>query len=129
MESNWLIDLDEYEDKCICMRSKTAYIYLYPFVPEVYEVGMKVMTRDGRLVKKVRVGGSGPKTVVVGILDGEELRWDAAGRFEGPYKNSPNDLFLHEKYYLKNWRQLMGMSNAEFAVRYGRPHPSVKIPQ
>jgi hypothetical protein len=129
MDNKWLIDIDEYEDKCICMRSKTAYVYLYPFVPEAYQVGMKVMTRDGRLVKKVRVGGEGPKAIVVGILDGEELRWDAAGRFEGPYKNSPNDLFIQERYLQKDWRLHMSMSNAEWAIRFGIPHPTVKIPK
>lgn len=129
MESNWLIDLEEYEDKCICMRSKTAYIFCYPFMPDVWQSGMKVLTRDGRVVKKVRVGGEAGRQTVIGILDGEELRWDAAGRFEGPYKDSPNDLFLQDRYLMKDWRQNMAMSNAEWALRFGRPHPKVKIPR
>lgn len=131
-ESNrdkWLKDLDAVEGKCICMRTKTAYSYFYPFDPDVFETGMKVCTRDGRLVKNVRVGGNGPKAVVAGMLDGSERRWDAAGRAVNAYTDSPDDLFIQERYLYRDWRVNIGMSNAEWAVRYGRPHPTVKIPK
>lgn len=131
-ESNrdkWLKDLDAVEGKCICMRTKTAYSYFYPFDPDVFETGMKVCTRDGRLVKNVRVGGKGSKAVVVGMLDGSERRWDAAGKAVNAYTDSPDDLFIQERYLYSDWRVNIGMSNAEWAVRYGRPHPTVKIPK
>ena len=129
MDKDWTVNLDEYEDRCICMRSKTAYIYLYPLQTDSYEAGMKVMTRDGRVVKNVRVGGIRGQKVVIGVLDGKELRWDSAGRFESPYRDSPNDLYVPERFFRKGWRQDMAMSNAEWTVRYGRPHPRVKIPK
>lgn len=125
----WIVDPSEYESQCECIRSKTAYIYTYPFVAEVAKTGAKVITRTGRTVKNIRINGKGANAVITGELDGEKLVWDAAGRHDGPYKDSPLDLRISERYFYKDWKTHFGMSNAEFAVRYGRPHPTVKIPE
>ena len=129
LNKNLLVNLDELEPFCVAMRSRTSIIYLYPFQKVVWKNGAKIITRDGRVVKKLRMGGSGGVDVIVGILDGEELRWDAAGRFYGPYKDSPLDLMFPERYAYRNWKEHIGMSNAEWAVNFGRPHPGVKMPK
>lgn len=127
-KNDYIVPIDDYEDQCECIRVHTAYVYTYPFVAEVAKTGAKIVTRDGRVVKKIRMGGINGVDVVVGILDGEELRWDAGGRFEGPYKKSQNDLRIFERYFYKNWKEFMNMSYAEWTIRFGRPHPTVKIP-
>lgn len=124
-DSVWIVNPDEYEDKCIAIRSKTAYIFCYPIVPEVLATGCKVMTRTGQTVKKVQQVQDG----YVGILDGEELHWDRAGRYSGPYKDDQRDLFISERFFRKDWQANIKMSNAEYVVRFGRLHPTVKIPR
>ena len=128
-EDIWIVDPSQFEDQCECIRSRTAYIYTYPFVVEVWKTGAKVITRTGRTVKNVQVNGKGANAIITGELDGERLTWDAAGRYEGPYKDSPLDMRICERYFYKDWKTHFGMSNAEWAVRYGRPHPTVKIPE
>ena len=125
-KNNWIVEPDE--SQCIAMRSHTAIIFCYPFNKEVAKLGPKITTRDGRVVKKVRMGASAGVDVIVGILDGEELKWDAAGRFAGPYEDHPNDLYISERYFMSDWKEHIKMSSAEWAVTYGRPHPGVKIP-
>lgn len=127
--SETYIDLEPYEDQIIAQRSRTAIIFLYPFIKEAYKYGMRVQTRDGRVVKKVRVGGANGVDVVVGILDGEELRWDAAGRFLGPYQDDDRDLYIPERYMYKDWRENIGLSNSEWAMTFGKRHPGVKMPK
>lgn len=128
-EDIWIVDPSQFEDKCVCIRSKTAYVYMYPFCAEVAKTGAKTVTRTGRTVKNVQVNGKGANAVVTGELDGERLTWDAAGRYKGPYVDDDRDLYHYERYFYKDWKTHFGMSNAEFAVRYGRPHPTVKIPE
>jgi hypothetical protein len=123
-----IADTDELEDRCIAVKSKTAYIFCYPICPEVLKAGCKVITREGRVVKKVAHGNSCGVNVYVGILDGQEMRWDEAGRFIGPYEDSPNDLYVSERYWYKDWRNYIKLSNADWELRFGRPHPTVKIP-
>lgn len=124
-----IADTDELEDRCIAVKSKTAYIYCYPICPEVLKAGCKVITRSGRVVKKVAHGNSCGVNVYVGILDGQEMRWDEAGRFIGPYEDSPNDLYVPNRYWYKDWRNYIKLSNAEWELRFGRPHPTVKLPE
>lgn len=128
MPNNLIVDLDSLEPLCIAMRSRTAIIFCYPICKEVLKTGCKVLSRDGRVVKKVRTGTSAGQDVYVGILDGEELKWDSAGRYAGPYKDTPNDLFVPERYFYQDWKTNIGMSNSEWAVKFGRPHPTVAIP-
>lgn len=123
------VDLEELEPYCECMKSRTAYIYTYPFVEQVAKNGAKIMTRDGRVVKKVRMGSANGDYAVVGVLDGEELKWDVAGRFSGPYMDSPLDLRISERYFFKDWKSTMKMSNAEWYATHDRRHPTVKIPE
>ena len=128
MENNsdiWIVNPDEYEDSCIVIRSKTAYVYCYPINKEVLASGAKVVTRDGKTVKRVQLDSTG----YTGILDGEEVMWDSAGRYIGPYKDSPNDLYICERYFRKDWQEHIQMGNAEWAFRYGRLHPGVKMPK
>lgn len=124
LDENTMADL---EMLCIAQKSRTAVIYLYPFVKEVWKHGAKVVTRDGRTVKRVQCGSQGGNDVVVGILDGEELRWDGAGRFKSPYENDPRDLFITERYFRRDWKSWIKLSNAEWAIKFGRPHPYAKL--
>lgn len=128
-KEQWIVDPSQYEDQCECVRAHTAYVYTYPFNAAVAKTGAKVITREGKVVKKIRMGGVDGIDVVVGIVDGKELKWDAAGHFEGPYKESPYDLRIYERYFYKNWKEDIGMSHAEWTIRYGRPHPGVKMPK
>ena len=128
-KSLWIVDPSEYEDLCVCVKSKTAYIYAYPFVKDVWKSGAKVITRSGKTVKKVCIGSSNGEDVIVGILDGQELKWDAAGRFKGPYIEDENDLMICERYWYKDWRNYIKLSNADWELRFGRPHPTVKLPE
>lgn len=123
------IDLDALESKCIAMRSRSAIIYCYPFNDIAVKIGAKILTRDGRVVKKVRTGTSNGVQVVVGILDGEELKWDAAGRFNGPYIDDVKDLFVPERYFFKDWKSTMKMSYSEWYATHERRHPYVNIPE
>lgn len=126
--SGTYIDLGPYEGRVIAMRSRTAIVYLYPFVLEAFRYGMKVMTRDGRVVKGVRVGGAGDDGVVVGVLDGEELRWGGDGRFAGPYIDDDRDIFIPERYMYTDWKDHIKMSNAEWSATFGKPHRGVSVP-
>lgn len=129
MNYNWIVDLDELEPLCICLRTKTCYSYFYPFQKEVWKRNAKIVTRDGRVVKKVRMGYSNGTEVIVGILDGEELKWDEAGRFNGPYVDDVKDLYIQEKFFYKDWKNNIHLSNAEWEMRFGRQHPYVKKPE
>ena len=40
--SETYIDLEPYEDQIIAQRSRTAIIFLYPFIREAYKYGMRV---------------------------------------------------------------------------------------
>lgn len=121
----WIKNPEEYEDKCIAIRSKTIYIFCYPIVSEVLGKDCKVVCRDGRTVKKVKQTYDGYS----GIVDGVEYHWDTAGRYVNPYIDSPLDLFVPERYFRKKRREEVMMSNTEYTIRYGRPHPTVKIPE
>lgn len=127
-DDKWIVDPSEYEDMCECVKSRTAYIYTYPFIKDVWKSGAKIMTRSGQTVKKVHMGSSNGEEVIVGILDGQELKWDAGGRFESPYKDSPLDLRISERYFYKDWKSHIKLSHADWELRFGRPHPTVKIP-
>lgn len=118
----WIVNPDMYEEQCECIRAHTAYVYTYPFVREVWQTGCKVVDRRGRTIRKIQEVHDG----FVGILDGEEMHWDVAGRYVGPYTDSPNDMRIPERFFRKNWQIDMQMSNAEWTMRYGRQHPYVK---
>lgn len=119
----WIVNPDKYEDRCIAVRSKTAYIYCYPLNYDILATGAKVITRDGRTVKKVVLEPSG----YTGLLEGKEEHWDIAGRYIDAYRDSPNDLYIPERFFRKDWQTTIRMSNAEYAIRYGRRHPKAKI--
>lgn len=119
----WIFDPSQLEDKCVVVRSKTAYIYCYPVVPEVLVTGAKVITRTGKTVKKVQRLQDGYE----GFVDGEECHWDLAGRFSGPYKNDPLDIFIPERFFRKDWQAHIKMGNAEWTLKFGRTHPTKKM--
>ena len=123
-----IVDTEELEDRCIVLRSRTAYVYCYPFCKEVWKTGAKIVTRSGQTVKKVQIGSSNGEEVIVGILGGQELKWDAAGRYKSPYIDDENDLMIYERYFYKDWKSHIKLSHADWELRFGRPHPTVKIP-
>lgn len=116
---------DEMEEKCLALKGKGVTLYIYPFNAEVASTGAKVLTRDGRTVKRIRVAAGRNGDIVTGILDGETLQWDIHGRFSSPYLNDSRDLYIPERYFDPDWKQLIRTSNAEWAINYQRPHKNV----
>lgn len=121
---------DEMERNCVAVVQRRNVLYLYPIDKNVLAGGAKVMTRDGRLVKHVRlVTDSKGDSYYTGELDKQLLRWDSAGRFAGPYRNHANDLFIPERYFDPEWKLKIHLTNSEWALQYERPHPNVKKPE
>lgn len=123
-----IADPYEREDQCVALRSRTCFMFCYPIHPDVLKAGGKVLTRDGRVVKKVNYGTSEGAAAYIGLLDDQWLTWDGAGRAEGPYKDSPLDLFVPERYWYRDWRKHISMSYAEWELKFGRRHPNCELP-
>lgn len=125
--NEYLADMDEIEPECIAIRIKGKILYAYPFDKDVADTGAKVITRDGRVVKKVRV--TTDNNAVTGVLGEEVLTWDRAGRINGAYINDERDLYIPERYFMRRWKDFMKLSNSEWAATYQLRHDSVKIPE
>ena len=123
----YIVNLDELEDRCIAMRVHSAIIYCYPFIEEVAKRGAKIMTASGKVVKHVQPATQDDKRVIVGELDGERLVWDVSGNFMGEDGDGSMRLCIPERYFMRNWKSIIKMSNSEFALKYQRPHPTVKV--
>lgn len=125
MKMDQYID-DEMESRCLALRGKGQVMYIYPFVLDIALNGAKVITRDGRKVRNIRVikEQDGSDTVYAS-LDGITLKWDAHGRYSGPYLNHANDLYIPERYFDPDWKQRIQLSNAEWAVNFQRQHHDV----
>jgi len=117
------------ETKCIAIRVHSCIVYMYPFNKEVAKYNPKIVCRDGRVVKKVQLAIKDDKEIVTGLLDEERLIWDINGRFIDAETDSDKDLYIFERYFHRNWKQDIKLSNSEFAVRYQRRHPYVKVPE
>ena len=130
----YFVDLDELEDKVIAMRVHSAIIYCYPFKEEVAKHGAKILTASGKVVKHVQPAtkwdkdGIPQKRVIIGELEGERLLWDTEGNLLGDDKDGSTRLVIPERYFMRNWKSIIKLSNSEFALKYQRPHPTVKIP-
>lgn len=130
----YFVDLDELEDKVIAMRVHSAIIYCYPFKEEVAKHGAKIMTASGKVVKHVQPATRGcddvfpQERIIIGELDGERLVWDTDGNLLGDDKDGSMRLCIPERYFMRNWKSIIKLSNGEFALKYQRPHPNVKIP-
>lgn len=125
---SYLADMDKIEPHCIAMRIRSTIIFAYPFTKEVAETGAKIVTRDGRTVKNVKPFKQGDANLVIGELDGERITWDENGRYSMDGSDSDNDLYIFERYFMKDWKSHIKMSHGEFALRFQRPHPAVEIP-
>lgn len=130
----YFVDLDELEDKVIAMRVHSAIIYCYPFKEEVAKHGAKILTASGKVVKHVQPATRGcddvfpQERIIIGELDGERLVWDINGNLLGEDKDGSMRLVIPERYFMRNWKSIIKMSNGEFALKYQRPHPTVKVP-
>ena len=125
-ELDYFIPLDELEDRCIAMRVHSAIIYCYPFVEEVAKHGAKIMTASGKVVKHVQPAMQDDKRVIVGELEGERLVWDIDGNSAS--EDETLRLCIPERYFDCHWKSRIKMSNSEWALKYQRKHPTVKIP-
>lgn len=123
--------LDELDEQnCVAMWVRKTVVYFYPPLPEVVQTGCKVVTRSGETVKHCRCLLDDRNNVYyTGVVNGDELKWDLAGRFVNPYTDSPFDLFVAERYFDPQWKQKIKLSNAEWASQYQKKHPSVKVPE
>lgn len=129
----YIVNLDELEDRCIAMRVHSAIIYCYPFIEEVAKRGAKILTASGKVVKHVQPATRGceyvfpQERIIVGELDGERLVWDTEGNLLGDDKDGSMRLVIPERYFMRNWKSVIKLSNSEFALKYQRPHPTVKV--
>lgn len=123
-KSLYTVDPTLYEDFCIAIPNRSAYLFCYPYVREVWITGAKVVTRSGRTARSITEEAGGR---LLGYVDGVQHEWDLAGRAVSPYKDSPLDLYIPEKYFRKDWPDLIKMSNADYQLKYGIEHPKAKI--
>ena len=128
-EIKYIVDLDKMEDQCVAIRIHSCIVYCYPICEKVLEYHPKVLTRSGKVVKKVQmaVRESGEK-VITGLLDDERLVWDEKGRYNGEGDNDIN-LVVPERYWDSQWRSKIKLSNAQWCLKYQKHHKGVKIPE
>jgi hypothetical protein len=133
-EIKYIANLDEMEDQCIAIRIHSVIIYCYPICEKVLEYHPKVLTRSGKVVKKVQMAMRGcddlveKEKVITGLLDDERLVWDEQGRYNGEDDNELN-LYVPEKYWDKDWKSKIKLSNSAWALKYQRRHPTAKVPE
>lgn len=133
-EIKYISDLDEMEDKCIAIKIHSCLIFCYPICEKVLEYHPKVLTRSGKVVKKVQMAMRGSddlaekEKVFTGLLDDERLVWDENGRYNGEDNNDLN-LVVPERYWDKDWRSKIKLSNAQWCLKYQKPHKGVKLPE
>lgn len=126
-EVNYIVEPDE--TKCIAIRVHSCIVYMYPFDKEVAKYNPKIVCRDGRVVKKVQLAIKDDKEIVTGLLGDERLTWDINGRFIDAETDSENDLYIFERYFHRNWKQDIKLSNGAWCLKYQRSHPYAKLPE
>lgn len=115
------------EERCVAIRIRSCVVYCYPICKAVLEHGPKVLTKGGKVVKRVQYAdGKDGGEVITGLLDGERLFWDAEGRFKGG--GGEMELVVPERYFDREWKNRIKMSNGDWALKYQRPHPTVAVP-
>lgn len=123
----YIVNLDELEDRCIAMRVHSTIIYCYPFVEEVAKRGAKILTARGKVVKHVQPATRDEERVIVGELDGERLVWDINGNFIGEDEDGSMRLCIPQRYFDRRWETRIKESNSEWELKYGTKHPTVKV--
>lgn len=128
----YIVNLDELEDRCIALRVHSTIIYCYPFVEEVAKHGAKIMTASGKVVKHVQPATHGSEDTlkirfIIGEFDGERLAWDVKGNFMGEDKDGSMRLVIPQRYFDKQWKSKIKISNGEWEIKYGTKHPTVKV--
>lgn len=112
---------DDLEKLCVAVRKHGNTVYMYPFDADVARTHAKVVTRDGKhTVKQLMINTE--DDCITGLIDGNMMKWDIAGRYRSPYVNSPWDLFIPERYFDPDWKSKIKMSNADWQEAYGREH-------
>lgn len=126
-EIKYIVEPDE--ERCIALKIKSTIVYCYPICEAVLEHYPKVMTRLGKVVKKVQmaVRDSGKK-VITGLLDEERLVWDEEGRYNGD-EDSDLNLYVPERYWDRDWKSKIKLSNGAWCLKYQRSHPYAKMPE
>lgn len=125
---SYLADMDALEPFCIALRVRSTIIFAYPICDEVLKTNPKVITKTGKVVKHLQPAMKDNERVLIGELEGERIVWDSDGNFIGEDQNSELKLYCPERYFLKGWKNHIKLSNSEWALKYQRPHPTVKIP-
>lgn len=117
------------EEKCVAIRVRSCILFCYPISKAVLEHGPKVLTHSGKVVKRVQYAdGKNGEEVVTGLLDDERLFWDKNGWFKGEEENELS-LVIPERYFQKDWKNYIKLSNGDWTLKFGRPHPTVKAPE
>lgn len=117
------------EEKCVAIKVRSCILFCYPISKAVLEHGPKVLTRSGKVVKRVQYAENKEgEEVITGLLDGERLFWDANGWFNGD-ENDDLTLCIPERYFDTKWKERIKLSNSDWALKFGRPHPNVKAPK
>lgn len=117
------------EERCVAIRIRSCVVYCYPVCREVLEHGPKVLTRSGKTVKRVQYAdGKNGEEIITGLLDDERLFWDRNGWFNGEEENELS-LVIPERYFMRDWKTYIKLSNGDWVLKFGRPHPNVKAPK
>jgi len=125
MDSKWPIP-DEMESLAIVRRKHGVVIYLYPFDYEVAKTGAKVMTKDGKVLRRMKCATEKGAHIVTGEIDGQAVVFDENGHNASMPES---DLYIPERYFDPDWKQKKEMTNAEWASQFQRDHSSVDLPE
>lgn len=128
-KNKYLVDMDVIEPFCIALRIHSTIVYAYPVMEEVLKHNPKVITKLGKVVKKLQIAVKDNERLLTGLIDDERLVWDIRGNFIGEDPNEDLKLYCPERYFMRNWKQLIKLSNSEFALKYQRRHPYAKLPE
>lgn len=115
------------EDRCIGIKKHGTVIYAYPFDDKYFHFGCKVITRGGKTVRKLKKQTIENKDCYVGMIGDDRMMWDCAGRYDGAYADSEHDLYIPERYWYTNWRDLLKMNNEDWNRVYGIDHPKATV--
>lgn len=124
----YFCDMDALEPFCIALRVRSTIVFMYPFMEVAAKHNPKIVTKRGELVKHIQPATNECKRIIVGELNGERLTWDTNGKFLGDCEDDSKNLYIFERYWDAQWKSRIKLSHGEWALKYQRPHPNVKIP-